>query len=313
VLLSLLVAVHAAPAGADWFLSTSSPGGVEVRADARLFALFAVLNAVGYDEGPVSQRHPFARGRFHPVRARVREQTRGRARSVEQLAERHLEHHPVSLARYVAEALDSRAADGALGRLLATAEREWELERLLGEVAPEYRAVQKGLLTTVDTPLRKAESLLRRPRGEVVLAVNLLQAEGTGVVVEAEGKWLVSFGPAFRGEPEALAAVAALGEAWMKAAAGKGVAGWRGGGAVLNAARARGAPEDTLSSYVAALLGRALALRVVEAPASAYERLERGGYFGLKDISRRFEHNRAVEQWLPEALKGVERAVNAQH
>ena len=46
--------------------------GLALRADARLFALYAALNAMGYDEAPLARELPFAARRFSPIRQRVR-------------------------------------------------------------------------------------------------------------------------------------------------------------------------------------------------------------------------------------------------
>lgn len=46
--------------------------GLALRADARLFALYAAFNAMGYDEAPLARELPFAARRFSPIRQRVR-------------------------------------------------------------------------------------------------------------------------------------------------------------------------------------------------------------------------------------------------
>src|SRR5437588_717649 len=58
-----LLAPSAARAEADWFASLYTAEGVELRADERVFALYAVLNATGYDEGPVAVEQKLLRAR----------------------------------------------------------------------------------------------------------------------------------------------------------------------------------------------------------------------------------------------------------
>ena len=58
-LLALLVLI-ATPAFAaskgDWFASLYTGDGVELRNDERIFTLFAIFNAMGFDEGPVTRK-----------------------------------------------------------------------------------------------------------------------------------------------------------------------------------------------------------------------------------------------------------------
>ena len=61
---------EAAPAPAavqgDWFASLYTGEGIELRADERVFALFSMLNAVGYDSGPITRKEPVPKVMYHP-------------------------------------------------------------------------------------------------------------------------------------------------------------------------------------------------------------------------------------------------------
>ena len=104
ILVSLMLAAAPAKAAAhppappppaqvqgDWFASLYTGEGIELRADERVFALFAMLNAVGYDQGPVTRKEPVPKVLYHPVRQQVRQRVIGGDAEVRKAADSFLD------------------------------------------------------------------------------------------------------------------------------------------------------------------------------------------------------------------------------
>ncbi|NTX16892.1 hypothetical protein HUA76_39575 [Myxococcus sp. CA056] len=326
----LLLGVHAsAPAHAgstaqvsiapeeDWFASQYTPGGLEVRADVRVFTLFALLNRAGYDAGPVERAHPVPTYRYGRARTLVREKLATAAPSVLEEARAYFAAHPEPVEVYLARILGGPDVPGAPGdlvgleALLARVEREWPVAALRAETLPDFRAAQRAWLPLLDGPFKQAARLLGLREGEPAprVVVNLLEAEGSVRPVDTGRGWVIVVGPATRApEPEPVVRELARGLLSSRLAGRLG-ARWAGGAAALKDARAKGAGEGTVDDYGVALLSRALALTATGAPAGAYEAAQREGYFGLKTLSRSFEDTRPVDVW---ALDGLARAVTQQ-
>src|SRR5438132_7123183 len=99
ILQMALAASAPAPASGDWFASLYTGEGIELRADERVFALFSVLNAVGYDAGPVTRKDPVPKVLYHPVRQQVRSRVIGSDADVRKAADTFLDAHAVPLRR----------------------------------------------------------------------------------------------------------------------------------------------------------------------------------------------------------------------
>ncbi|WP_163867341.1 hypothetical protein [Myxococcus eversor] len=326
----LLLGVHAsAPAYAgstsqgsiasedDWFANQYTPGGVEVRADVRVFTLFALLNRAGYDAGPVERAHPVPTYRYGRARTLVRERLATAPPEVLLAARAFFAAHPEPVEVYLARLLGGPDVPGPAGELvglealLARAEREWPVAALRAETLPDFRTEQRAWLPLLDAPFQQAARLLGLREGEPPprVVVNLLESEGSVRAVDTGHGWVIVVGPATRA-PQAEPVVRALARGVLSARlAGRLGARWAGGAAALKDARARGAGEGTVDDYGVALLSRALALTATGAPAGAYEDASREGYFGLKTLSRSFEDARPVDVW---ALDGLARAVTWQ-
>src|SRR5439155_13112830 len=135
-----------APQG-DWFASLYTGEGIELRADERVFALFAMLNAVGYDMGPVTRKEPVPKVLYHPVRQAVRARVIGTEPEVRKAADAFLDAHPLPLKRYLQYAVNvspppfaaaAKAKDlqdlKGLEQVLSKAWSGWKLEELMGSV-----------------------------------------------------------------------------------------------------------------------------------------------------------------------------------
>ncbi|NPC86335.1 hypothetical protein HPC49_50140, partial [Pyxidicoccus fallax] len=195
--------VASAPAE-DWFSSVYTAAGLEVRADVRVFTLFALLNRLGYDAGPRYREHPVPAYRYGPARTRVREALVTASPAVLARAQAFFDAHPVPLEAYLARLLGGPQASGAarsldgLEALLAQVEAEWPVAELRADTLDLYRAEQRAWLPMLDAPIQQAARLLGLPEGKPALrvVVNLLDAEGSIRRVETERGWVLVVGPA---------------------------------------------------------------------------------------------------------------------
>lgn len=309
-------AVPAAPAE-DWFASVYSAGGLEVRADGRVFTLFALLNRLGYDAGTRYREHPVPAYRYGPARTRVREALAAAPQGVLADAQAFFDAHPVPVEDYLARLLGGPQAPGAargldgLEALLARVEAAWPVAALRAETLELYRAEQRAWLPLLDAPLQQASRLLGLTEGEPALevVVNLLDAEGSIRRVQTERGWVLVVGPTTR-RPEMEPLVREFARGVLSSRMGARLEGrWTGGAMALREARVAGAGEATVGEYGVALLSRALALRATGAQEAAYEAAGRQGYFGLKALARSFEDVRPVDAW---ALDGLSRVTPGQ-
>src|SRR3954453_8454911 len=106
MLLAAAPAPVAAPAQGDWFASLYTGEGIELRADERVFALFSVLNAVGYDSGPITRKEPVPKVLYHPGR-QVAPRVIGSDTAARKAADTFLDAHPVALRRYLQYAVSA--------------------------------------------------------------------------------------------------------------------------------------------------------------------------------------------------------------
>ncbi|HYH99981.1 hypothetical protein [Hyalangium sp.] len=304
-----------ARAETDWFSRIATPGGIELRADARVFTLFALFNRTGYDVGPLRREHPVPAHRYSPARVRVREALAGADPAVLQRAQVFFDAHPLPLERYVALAV--RMEDGpevpaelreleGLETLLDLVEAKWPVPGLRAETFDDYRAEMRSYLAVLDAPLQRTQRLLRLPEGRPGLrvVVNLLGAEGWVRGFRTAKGVAVLVGPGRSPEVERVM--------WEYArlmlpprVREQAQAQWTGGPALLREAQALGAREATVGEYAVALVSRALALAAMEAPDSAYELASHEGYFGLKGLAGSFADARSVDAWVLEGLARV--------
>ncbi|WP_075005610.1 hypothetical protein [Stigmatella aurantiaca] len=315
-LLGILLLLGAPPAHAqeDWFASLYTPGGIELRADSRVFSLYALLNRTGYDTGTLRREHPVPAWQYAPARARVREALGGADPSVAQRAQAFFDAHPVPLERYLAVTVRMQDEDAppeprelaGLEVLLDRVEAHWPVPALRAETFADHRAAMRAYLPLLDAPWRRTHQLLRLPEGQPALrvVVNLLDAEGQAHGFRTGQGAVVVVGPS---QTPALETVM-----WEYARAmlppriaEQAQARWAAGPALLREAQALGAKETTVGAYATALLSRALALAALGAPPSAYDKAGREGYFGLKELAGSFDNPRPVDGWALEGLARV--------
>jgi hypothetical protein len=299
----------------DWFSSLYTGDGMELRADERVFALFAVLNAVGYDQGPVTRKDPVPKVTYHPVRSLVRASVIGGDPDVKKAADAFLDAHPAALKKYLGYAVTagpapftvaSKSKDLAdlkgLEIVLARAYAGWKLDELMGGVQPEYRKALKAYLASVDAPLAKARAALKVPDATApsVMVMNLLDAHDTVRGVQGDNEVVLVVGPAEK--PNVEGVVREYARVIIDPSVSKKAAGWAGGAALLKEAQLAGAPDQSPADYASSLLGTALALKAMNATDAQYDAAATRGYFGAKDIAKMFDDGKPVDSWVLDAL-----------
>jgi len=319
VLAVCVLASAPARAEADWFASLYTGDGIELRADERVFTLYALLNSMGYDAGPVTRQYPLPKVTLHPVRASVRAKLLAADPEVRRLADSYFDAHPQPIGHYLAYALNSASPPFATGAkakeladlkglegLLAKAYASWKLDELMGQVQGEYRKALKGYLTVLDGPVAKARKLLKIPANgpESLLVVNLLEAQNDVKGVMGDGEVVLVVGPSDKPNVEAL--VREYARVFLEAPVSKKARDWAGGAGLLKEAQSLGAQEQTVNDYATALFSRAVAMRALEADDAAFDAAGQKGYFGLKEIARGFDDPRPVEAWALDALARAE-------
>jgi hypothetical protein len=315
----LSTAAFAQDARSDWFASLYTGEGTELRADERVFTLYALLNAMGYDEAPVAREFPLKRHQFHPVRQQVRARLLTSAPELRDQANAFFDAHPRPIERYLqytvnsapppfstgAKAKDLQDLKG-LETLLRNVYTGWKLDELMGDVQGEYRKGLRAWLTVIDEPMQRARKLLAVPEGALpsTLVLNLLEADGKVMAVMGEGEVVLVVGPSAK--PDVQALLTEYARVFLQPKVTARAAGWGGGQTLLREAQLLGAPEKTVGEYATALFTQAVALRAVGAPDAAFDALAQKGYYGVKDIAGRLEEGRAVEGWALEALQRAE-------
>lgn len=320
--LSALFVVLTGPfahAEADWFASLYTGDGIELRADERVFTLYALFNSMGYDEAPLVRKEPLPRYAFHPVRAEVRQKLLAADPAVRQAANTFFDGHAKPMDRYLQYTVQSAPPPFATGAkskdladlkglegLLAQVYTKWNLAELMAQVQAEYRKGLKPYLSTLDAPMARARGLLKVPENgpPSLIVLNLLEAENRVRGVMGDGEVVLVVGPSAK--PDLVALVSEYARLFVAPPVTKAAGGWAGGPTLLREAQLLGAPEQSVADYATTLFTSAVALRAVDAPDAAYEALAQKGYFGIKDISQKFDDQRPVDAWALEALQKAE-------
>lgn len=322
---ALLVALVSAPALAgnenDWFASLYTGEGTELRADERVFALYAIFNATGYDVGPVTRKDPVPRVVYHPVRQAVRARVLGGDAEVRKAAESYFDSHAYPMKQYLAWAAVTSPPPFSAGpkstdkeitalkgfeQVLARAWSGWKLSEVMGQVQADYRKALKAYLGAIDAPLARAQKTLKVAGSgpQNVLVLNLLEANDTVRAVKGDGEVLVVVGPSDKPNVEGF--LREYARLQIEPVVAKKVAGWAAGQTMLKEAQLSGAPDTTAAEYAASLVGTAVALRAMEASDAAYEAAAQRGYFGAKEIARMFDEGKPLESFLMDALARAE-------
>lgn len=302
----------------DWFLSLYSGDGLELRTDERVFTLFAMLNAAGFDQGAVTRLQPFPKVTYAPARALVREKLAADP-AFKKVVDAYFDAHPVSLERYLQAALRVGPPPfGAIAKgreipelkgfdaLMAKAWQTWKLDEIFASVQPEFRKALRTYLTGVDGPITKARAALKLPdsAAEPVLVSNLLDAQDVARGVGFENQAMIAIGPADKAQVDAV--VREYARVALEGAVAKKAATWAAGPQVLKEAQAQGATDGSVSDYVGSLVGTAVGLKVTDAPDSAWELAQSRGYFGVREIGKLLDEGKSGETLVAEALSRAE-------
>lgn len=318
-LLVLLSAPALAGSKGDWFASLYTGEGVELRNDERVFTLFAIFNAMGFDQGPVTRKNPIPKVTYHPVRQQVRGRVIGGDPEVRKAADAFFDAHPTVLRRYLSYAVGSDQPPFAAGakakdlqelkgleQLLAKAWTGWKLEELMGSVQGEYRKGLKSYLAGTDFPIARARAMLKVPEAtEALIVVNLLDSHDQVYAVSGEaGEAFIIVGPSDK--PNVEGVIREFSRLWVEPAVSRQVGKWAGGVTVLREAQLAGATEQSLQDYATATITSAIALRSIEAPDAAYEAAAARGYYGIKDISKLFDEGKPLDTLVLDAMQKIE-------
>jgi hypothetical protein len=189
-------------AHAQWRNASSlyTEDGVEIGVDGRVFTLFAMLNAVGFDDDTLRGPPPVKKALFTAARQKTRGNL-GRPGPAIKALEAVLAKNAVDKSAYVAAALELGPAPNfedksasALGKAIAGPMRDWFNEEggaaVLRIVADEAKPTQKKLLPIVDKAVKSTTGLIRLgdaqeqllddtgAQGRVVLVLNELDVHG---------------------------------------------------------------------------------------------------------------------------------------
>lgn len=209
------------PAFAQWGKSSSlfSADGVEVSLDTRVFGVYALLNAIGYDAEVQLGEPPLHRPQFSAPRQEVRSRM-GRPGPASQMMKKIVTDFPLPASAYTKAAIELGAAPkfvappdaSPLAKALVAPLQSWHNEEggaaTFRAVTPMSSAAQKKVLSQVDAlcatlaqnvNLGSEEDQLlddSGTEGRVVVILNELDAHGTLVrAQQTDTTYLVS-GPA---------------------------------------------------------------------------------------------------------------------
>lgn len=320
VVAALLVCAPAfAGTQGDWFASLYTGDGVELRNDERIFTLFSIFNALGFDQGPQTRTDPVPKIVYHPVRQIVRGRVIGGDPAVREAADAYFDKHQASLRKYLswtvqagqppfkegAKAKDLQELKG-FEQVLAKAWTGWKLDEVFAQVQGDYRKALKTYLTAIDAPLAKTRKVLGTPEStEVLLVVNLLDAQDQVRAVQGEGgEAFLVVGPSATPNVDGL--LREFARLSIEPAVAKKISGWAGGAQVLREAQVAGAIEQSVQDYATALICLAATMKAMDATDAQWDAAANRGYFGIKDVSKLFEDNKPVETWVLDAMQKVE-------
>lgn len=305
---AVVLVAPAAAVAEDWANSLYTEGGIELRADERVFTLFAALNEMGLDDAPVSRKDPIPKREFDPVRQRVRDavnldpELRGRF-------DAFFDAHPAPLRSYTAftlmlgpaptfqlpEKLPANLQELAgFEKLLAEFYARAGVKKIFDGVQAAHRDTLKRYAPAVDQPIATARKILKAPETDdsprIVVVVNLLDGRGSSYGVNTgDETWLV-VGPA-GSEPDTRAIVRAFARVEIQPAAEGRTSTLKGGEMLLREVQEAGfaVGSASVADYVAETLARAVAIKAAvpaDQTARAAEAEKRNGFVLISEMNR---------------------------
>lgn len=307
-LAAVVLAIPFAASAEDWANSLYTAGGTELRADERVFTLFALLNEMGHDDAPISRSNPIARREFDPIRQQVRDEV-GLPADLRTRFEAFFDKHAQPLRTYTAFALAVGPAPtftapeklpkelaGLKGfeALLAEFYARAQIKSVFAKVQVAQREALKSYTDAVDAPLGQAREILKAPETDdsprVVVVVNLLDGRGSSYGVAHDDTVFLVVGPA-GAKPDPMAMIKAFARIELQPAAeARGVT-LKGGKDLLTEVQESGylVGAETVADYVAETMARAVAIRAA-APngqaSKAFEAERRKGFVLINEMNR---------------------------
>jgi hypothetical protein len=320
---SLLALPATCLASSDWFASVYSPKGVEIRADERLFTLFATLNALGYDDAPIVRKDPVPRREFSPVRAEVRQSLATLDPKLKAQVNAFFDAHPLPLGKYAAYtaqlgpapdfAAPASAQPGELHgfeKELAAVYRAAQVQALFASVQDAYRADTKSYIAAIDGPLSQARALLGDPAGRVIVAVNDLDGRGAAQAVALGSNALLVLGPAQKADVQG--AVRAYARLILDPLVAQRATVLKGAAEQAAVVRGSGGPAlEGAADYASELLARAISIKVASSdPTADEEAALKQGFAGIKEAVHAVDElgkpDRPLAQVVPDVLARIE-------
>ncbi len=317
--LAALLLPRAAAAEADWFASLYTSEGVELRADERIFALYALLNAMGYDDAPLIRALPVPARDMTSVRLKVRAAI-ALDPTVAEKANAFFNAHPVSADAYARYVLTVKGPAGfertplspgdlkGLEPLLAEAYTRLKLGDLFAAYQDEYRTALKGYHAVVDVPIQSVRKLLKMKEDDpprVILVVNLLEGASRSLSATAGEDLYVVLGPSKN--PDVFAVVREVARARIgpivsaKASTIK---------ALPDAASSAGESEPVPWSIE--LLSRAFAASALKMKEGEVEQVSKGSYAQVPELIKSIEaftkSGQGLDAFVVEALSNLKAA-----
>jgi hypothetical protein len=285
--------------------STYTASGVEVRLDERVLTLFAALDHLGYDAGPLLQLEPLPRHELTPLRRKAREEW---PFPPERLTEWRgiVEGKDLPLRAVIGAALAGEL-DKAIGPAWVAGG-----EPFITAHAPELRAEQVALTQGLEKPLARLRTFLKGSEGaRVVLCWNPLDGRGRGYAIAQKDSWRMVVGPGRDGHADVALAVAQFARLAVATAAERAVPHLKDGELLAELAYARqaGSTSRNVADYVADNAGRALALAVTGGSAADAEAQSALGLWLVPELFRTaaaVEHGKSLDAWLAEGLAKVD-------
>jgi hypothetical protein len=269
-----------AAAPRDWFSSVSTRDGVELRNDPNVFALFAVLDAGGFDEGRLVRALPVRKFAYEPARMRVRERLRAQGSRFALAATAFFDAHPFSIDAYLASVVDpgdrtpAKTASptwliSGLDALLDDARTQASLDELWVMNSAEYRKVQLSYLDAIEPALGRVRKRLECTElDEWVLLINLLDADGSvRTIRRGDGQTIVTVGPSATLLVDGV--LEAFASSRLEKVTAHAAARWREGAKVLREAQANGAAQKSVEEYANSVISAAVVRWARAAPGAA--------------------------------------------
>lgn len=306
-LAACILSLPVAASAEDWANSLYTEGGIELRADERVFTLYAALNEMGLDDAPVTRTDPVPKREYDPVRQQVRDAV-GLDPALRGKFEEFFDKHPQPLRTYTAFALAIGQApaftvpadlpkdlQGLKGfeALLAEFHAKAGIGGLFDKMQTAHREALKAYAPAIDKPIAQAREILKAPETDdsprVVLVVNLLDGRGSSSGIAAGDEVFLVVGPAGAKVDTSAVAKAFARVEVQPAAEAKGVT-LKGGKELLREVKeSYSVGADNLADYVAENLARAVAIKA-SVPAGettkAMQAERRKGYLLVGEMNR---------------------------